>query len=379
MIQSSSAQIFQPDYATSPGETLADILASLLMSQTDLARRMGKPVKTINEIIQGKAPVTADTALDLERVLGVAASTWCALEAGYREHLARTKSADKIEVDEAWLSVVPVKPMQERGWLSRPAEKPKLMEEILRFFGVAGKDEWDAEWKEPLVAYRKSSSFEASSAALAAWIRKGEIEGRKQVCKPFDAAKWRQTLTDLRAVSLRPMDEWIPALQAACNDCGVAYVFLAELPNCHVSGATRWLREDCALIMQSGRHKTEGHFWFTFFHEARHVMQRRQKKAWTIDSGDLGEITTDPLERDADDFASEHLVPSRKVVQLRRDNGGKMPVPAVEALAKELGVSTGIVVGHMHHEKYWKPMVGSKLIKRFKVDAIANTISESHA
>lgn len=364
---------FQPDYATSPGDTLADTLAGLGMSQTDLARRMGRPIKTINEIIQGKAAITADTALELERVLEVPASFWCGLEANYRERLARARSIEKLAVDEAWLRELPVKAMQERGWLVRTKEKPALMEALLRFFGVAGKDEWKAIWEEPLVAYRKSSAFTASAAALATWIRRGEIEGRKQDCAPYDAVKWKQALQELRLVSLKQPSEWIPAIQSACNECGVAYVFIAELSGCHVSGATRWIREDCALILQSGRHKDDGHFWFTFFHEARHVLQGRQKKIWTIDTGD-SERSTDPLEVDADGFAAEHLVPTRRVTQVRRENGGKMPVEAAIKLAAELRIAPGIVAGHLHHEKIWLPMVGHQLKKRFTVNPILNTI-----
>ncbi|MFN7564746.1 MAG: HigA family addiction module antitoxin, partial [Prosthecobacter sp.] len=63
------SQTFQPDYASPPGETLAETLDAMGLTQSELARRMGRPIKTINEIIQGKAAITADTALELERVL----------------------------------------------------------------------------------------------------------------------------------------------------------------------------------------------------------------------------------------------------------------------------------------------------------------------
>lgn len=373
MTPNNTPPVFEPDYATPPGETLAEVLASLGMSQTDLARRMGRPIKTINEIIQGKAAITADTALELERVLEVRASTWCGLEANYREHLARVRSVEKLEVDEEWLAKIPLKAMQDRGWLPRIKEKPSLMEAVLRFFGVAGTGEWKSVWEEPLVAFRKSSAYTTNYASIAAWIRKGEIEGRKQECASYDSAKWRQALNDLRAVSLLSPNEWIPAIQSVCNACGVAYVFIAELSGCHASGATRWLRDDCALILQSGRHKDDGHFWFTFFHEARHVLQGRQKKVWTIDTGEPGQ-STDPLEIDADNFAAEHLVPSRRIIQLKRENAGKMPVDAAIKLAADLGIAPGIVAGRLHHEKYWLPMVGCKLKKHFRIDVVHNTI-----
>lgn len=358
---------FRPDYATPPGESLTEALNQLGMSQTELARRMGRPVKTVNEIIQAKAAITSDTALELEKVLGTSASFWSNLETRYRDFLARQRAATKLTVDEDWLGEVPVREMQDRGWLPKGLTKEQLMDAILRFFGVAGVSEWKATWEDPLVSFRKSPAFKGKSAAIATWVRRGEIEGRKQECKPFDSAKFRHALDGLRAATLLEPKQWIPEITKACNACGVAYVFVPEFANCHVSGATRWLKDDCALILQSGRHKDDGHFWFTFFHEARHVLQNKQKKVWTIETD---EQSSDPLEIDADTFAAEFLIPSRRIMQFRRENGGKMPVEAAKALASELGIAPGIVAGHFHHEKFWKPMVGHQLKKRFSVHPV---------
>lgn len=77
---------FEPSYAVPPGETLAETLG---MTQAELAERMGRPFKTINEIVADKAAITSDTALQLEKVLGVPASFWTNHERIYRDALAR--------------------------------------------------------------------------------------------------------------------------------------------------------------------------------------------------------------------------------------------------------------------------------------------------
>ena len=63
-------QEFRPLYAVPPGSTLEELLVDRGMTQTELARRMGRPLKTINEIIQAKAAITPETSIQLERVLG---------------------------------------------------------------------------------------------------------------------------------------------------------------------------------------------------------------------------------------------------------------------------------------------------------------------
>jgi len=79
---------FKPDYAVLPGDTLKETIDALGMSQTDLAERTGRPVKTINEIIQGKAGITPETALQFEKVFNIPASFWNNLEQNYQESLA---------------------------------------------------------------------------------------------------------------------------------------------------------------------------------------------------------------------------------------------------------------------------------------------------
>ena len=83
----------QTNYAIAPGETLRETLETIGMTWAELADRTGRPKKTINEIIEGKAPITAKTALQLERVLGVPASFWNNLERNYEETKARLKES----------------------------------------------------------------------------------------------------------------------------------------------------------------------------------------------------------------------------------------------------------------------------------------------
>ena len=72
------------DLAIPPGETLADEIAARGMTQTELAARLGRPVQVVNEIIRAKKAITDDTALGLEKVLGIPAAFWVNLEQNYR-------------------------------------------------------------------------------------------------------------------------------------------------------------------------------------------------------------------------------------------------------------------------------------------------------
>lgn len=74
-----------PDIAIAPGEYLAEEIAARTISQKELARRMGRPVNAINEIINGKKAITAETAIQLEEIMPeIPARFWLNLEADYQ-------------------------------------------------------------------------------------------------------------------------------------------------------------------------------------------------------------------------------------------------------------------------------------------------------
>jgi len=87
---------FEPDFLIAPGEILQEALEDLGMSQADLARRTGLTTKTVNQIVRGVAPITTETALLLERVLGTKARFWSNLETRYRERLAKREQRDVV-------------------------------------------------------------------------------------------------------------------------------------------------------------------------------------------------------------------------------------------------------------------------------------------
>jgi HTH-type transcriptional regulator/antitoxin HigA len=76
-------------FPTPPGATLREELLERGITQTAFARQIGRPVQVVNEIIKGKKSITADTAIALERALGISAELWLKLEASYQLSKAR--------------------------------------------------------------------------------------------------------------------------------------------------------------------------------------------------------------------------------------------------------------------------------------------------
>jgi len=333
---------YKPDYAVPPGHSLVEILGSVSMTQKELANRMGRPLKTINEIVKGKTAITADTALQLERVLGTPASFWINLERNYREALARKKDEEHLKTQLAWLRQFPVLAMAKRGWLTASGGLDQL-QEILRFFGVASPDQWRQRWTAAGVVYRKSMVFESDPGAVAAWLRQGELFGQRIQCQPFDAGRFRETLRAIRGLTMQPPETFQPELTKLCAASGVAVVFVQELPKVRVSGATRWLSPIKALIQLSLRYKSDDQLWFSFFHEAGHILLHGKRDVF-INDGDA----QDTKESEACKFAADTLLPPQALQRFLAM--GKITQESVRALAAAIGIAPGIVVGRLQFD-----------------------------
>lgn len=74
----------QPKNPFHPGEILLEeFVKPAEMTQAALAKKLGWTRARLNELIKGKRGITADSALDLARVLGTSAKLWMNLQATY--------------------------------------------------------------------------------------------------------------------------------------------------------------------------------------------------------------------------------------------------------------------------------------------------------
>ena len=353
---------FEPNFAVPPGETLAETLGTLAMTQVELAERMGRPLKTINEIVAGKAAITSATALQLEKVLGVPASFWTNHERIYRDTLARHREKDELEQQLGWLRTMPVREMIRARWIGAAEEPVVQLHIVLSFFGVAGVEEWRALWESPGAIFRKSPALAANRPATAAWLRRGELEAQKLECAPFDETRFLAALEQLRAFTTKDPEVFVPALQERCAGAGVAVAIVPPLPGVRAYGATRWLHSTKALVQLSLRGKTDDHLWFTFFHEAGHVL-KHGKRAVFVEDGDPKAADRDPREAEADAYACEFLIPPAEYERFCAD--ADFSVAAMRRFANRLGVAPGIVAGRLQHDRKVPFTRGNQLKRRF--------------
>jgi addiction module HigA family antidote len=332
---------YVPAVVTPPGDTLKEALDEIGMTQAELARRMGRPKKTINEIIRGKAAITHETALQLERVLDIPAHFWRALEDNYQQHILKSRDLRLLEEHADWLDEIPMASMVREGWAEPGDTAAENVANALRFFGVASVDAFRDTWGAAVAAFRQSPSFQSNRWAIAAWLRKGEIEAARLRCAPYSRKRFEAALAQARKLTIEEPAIALKQLQEVCSKAGVAVVFVPELPGCAVSGAARWYGLRRAIIQLSFRHKRDDHVWFSFFHEAGHLLSSSPDDVF-VDT---------PGEDAADEFARDYLIPPASYAQFLNSVGGrKISREAARNFASEIGIAPGIVVGRLQHD-----------------------------
>lgn len=340
---------YHPDKISAPGVTLLDMLEERGMTQTELASRTGRPLKTINEIIKGKAEITSETAIQLERALGTLAEFWNQREANYRAYLARQKELARLTAQKSWLKQFPIKEMKNRDWLQNCGDTiAAQMISLLNFFGVATPDQWEDGWTKRRLAFRKAINLKSDLGSISAWLRKGELEGERIQCKPFNRERLHESLDKIRELTKEKNPQiFIPKLTNICADCGIAVVFVKPFPKVPVYGASCWLNSEKALIQLSLRGKTADILWFTIFHEIGHI-DKHSKKEFFIEI-DKKSVNKPPEELEADKYAAETLVPSSRLNEWLKKKGSKLNAAVITDFAKELEVASGILVGRLQH------------------------------
>jgi HTH-type transcriptional regulator/antitoxin HigA len=336
---------FQPDWVSPPGETIAEILEQRNLSPTTFAERIGRTSHETHGLISGDEKITIETARKLESVLGASVAFWMIRESQYRESQTRLACYIVSDASDRWLAGLPLTDMIKFGWIKPGRRAAGALAECLRFFDVPNVQAWREKYDGMLrqAAFKTSRSFQANPGATAAWLRQAEIEAASINCKPWNAECFKSILIEIRTLTRKKEPSvFIPELTNRCAECGVAVVILRAPAGCRASGATRFMSPEKALLLLSFRYLSDDHFWFTFFHEAGHLLLHN-KKALFLEDDDTA-LTKE--EEAANRFAADVLIPQKfkKTLLNLSVNGFE-----VIRFAKLVGVSPGIIVGQLQH------------------------------
>jgi len=315
---------------------------------------MGRPLKTINEIVKGRVSITAETAIQLESVLEIKADKWLNLEKKYREGLARQERDKILEEHIEWLKNIPHKVLNKLGRIENSNDKKVLLKNVLSFFGVASIKQWEKIWLDDgkgSVAFRISLASVPNYYAVVSWLRIGELDAQKLNVPKFNPEIFKSQLNYLRTVAYEAPDNFLDIIIEACKKAGVKVVYTSHIKNDRISGASRWFGNS-PLIQLSDRNNAYDRFWFTFFHESAHILLHGKKDIF-IEDDELNKngFNNKKKEKEADKFASNLLIPKKLYKEFKET---KITNDSIIEFAKMINMHESIIVGRLQHDKIVK-------------------------
>lgn len=338
---------FEPDWAIAPGAMIQETLEDLRFTQADVAARASISAKHLNQVIKAHVPLSPEVAVALERVLGVPADHWLALEATWQAHKARENSAVSFAGLASWLRRFPTDVLRERKLVDFKAPVSVRADALLRFFQVADTTAFDKVWLAPQANYKRSQKFAIDPYATALWLRLAEVaaEDSRAECPPYDAGRLRSISHMLLPLTREPIQTGFKNAQILLKKAGVLLVFVPGIADTRITGASRWLASNHPVIALSGRYKYLDVFWFALLHEIGHVLLHPKRATYLDVDGGGAHDDEDQQETAANSFASELILDEalcRELQKLTTDD-------QLKSLAQRAGVSPGVIAGQYGH------------------------------
>jgi len=324
----------------------------------------GNNLFTISEtkkLLHGFTAIDEKIANKLSTCLGGSIDFWLQLQKLFDVYSEKVKEIECAR----WLKELPVKELQKNGWIQKNQD---LLEECLRFFNVPDVWSWRKKYSDitALALFRKSTKFQSNPASIATWIRQGELQAEKLPLKKWNPDLFKASLDEIKKFT-RQKDpfSFIQKLRTICSECGIALAIIPTSEGCSASGAAKFLDNGCGLIIMSFRYGTDDHFWFTFFHEAGHLLLHGERDTFVDEDIEKPSVEND--EQQANDFALDVLLPGNLKNELQQL---KVSDATIRSLANKAGVSLGIIVGQLQYFGKIKPNYYNGFKRRYDKETL---------
>lgn len=351
------------NYAVAPGEYLEEWIDDRGLSQQRVAELLGSSRKQVNEIVNGRAPITSDTAMRLERVVGIPAKTWLKYEALYRADLARIADEESLAEHADKIAPSAVTYLRSIGATAATKRSPgRLVSDFLAFHRCGTWDAYvhlheEASTGDYALAALKDAGSTLDPTLLTTWLRAAELaepfeRGRRY---DYDPEKLRAALPDLRDRAATPDSTMLRDLANMLADVGVVFMVVEPPKKLPLLGMTRWIDKRVPVIQQTGRWGKDGFVIWALFHELGHVLGDPRGEMHVEYSTERKRNSA--AEKAANAFALEILFGAAGVSQFR----GLSRDREIADKAREIGIAPGVAVHQMHRRRMLDYSYGNRL------------------
>jgi HTH-type transcriptional regulator/antitoxin HigA len=352
------------NYAVAPGAYLEEWINEQGLSQQRVAGLLGCSRKQVNEIVNGRAPITSDTAIRLERVVGIPADSWLRYEAAYRADLARICDQEDLAAHVGDIDPNAVTYLRGIGATKATAKSPGVLVSDFLAFHRCGT--WNAyvhlhetasTGDYALAALKDSGAAKIDRTVLTTWLRAAELaepfeRGRNYA---YDAEQLRAALPRLRLRAAKPDTTMLRDMASMLAEVGVVFMVVEPPKKFPLLGMTRWIDKQVPVIQQTGRWGKDGFVIWTLFHELGHVLNDPRGEMHLEYSTE--KKRNSDAEKAANVFAMDLLFGDSGIEQFV----GLTQDREIAGAARQLGIAPGVAVHQMHRRRLLGYQFGNQL------------------
>ncbi len=349
--------------AIHPGEILREELNSLHISVREFSKRTGILEKQLSLLLSCEANITLDIAIRLADFFGQSVQFWINLQTIYSQRKKEEETQSRIDADYSLLKTIDSK------WrdLYLPKMKGCDKYEFVRQARVALQASMISNLQNEnlFVLYKELNGEKKADVFLQnVWLSVAVKQAKAVRHRPYDEALFLEELKGIRPLTNKTPEEFFPLLKKRLSESGVSLVYVPYLKSTGIFGASCWIGGDdggkSPVIALSNRGKSADVFWFSFVHEAAHVLMRHTRNLM-LSSDDNMES---PIEREANDIGKSMLIDPKS---WKRFSGFSKhhTSKGITNFAKAVGVDPCIVVGWLAKEDPSIHCIHKSLVKYY--------------
>lgn len=313
-----------PFAATHPGEILGAELDARGIKQREFADAIGVGYSHLNEFIKGKRQLSADLALKFEKELGIPSDSWMRLQSNYELNLARIKERDEKEREAASILSLFAKIVDLNTIRKRYEIQDTQPSVFLQWFKESFHVETPSDLSIMMAGlFRVSSRVNTDELMARTWVLIArETASRTSVAGSYQPDKNSAIVEELAKILHRNNDT-IVSTTHYLSENGIRFCIVPKVANAAIDGYSEII-DGIPTIVLTKRFDRIDNFAFSLMHEIGHIILHLSTGEYNgcLTFEDRGE---NKEEKEADIFASSHLIPDR----LWKGAPESRPLPAI--------------------------------------------------
>ena len=323
-----------------PGLLLKEILEARSIEQKEFAQRTGFTEKHISYILTGKSDITPSFAEKIAFVLDEDALTWVNMQGEFDTIKKEIELKEELEAHKDILKKYPISDMIKYNLIPNLKEKWKQLKEIMSFFGVGEYRLLERYSMESCaIKYRKLECKETIEATAVLYRWGYKLAANQENVPTYNAKLLEEAIKSIRDNMTLPFENVLQFIKNTLMKAGVIFIFTPKIKNATASGSCYMYKEN-PVIHLTYRTQQLDSFWFSLFHEIKHILD-----------GDIEKEDNKDFEEKANIFAKNIIIPQNEWDNFY-ENNFKITERAIVGFAKQQKIPVACVIGRLQKEGY---------------------------